>query len=406
MDKLSMHSKDIVEDNISKIAELFPNTLTEVIKDGKVTHAIDFDLLKQELSDIVVEGPAERYQFTWPDKRKSILLANSPIAKTLRPCREESVDFDATENLYIEGDNLDALKLLQETYLGKVKLIYIDPPYNTGKDFIYNDRFIDSKQEYLGKDGSIDNAGNLLSLNNETSGRYHTSWLNMLYPRIKISKELLQEEGVLFISIDHHEHHNLKKICDEIYGESNFLGEIIWQTATDNNPSQISMEHEYILCYAKNIFHQSKWESPSIKAKLITKKYNELKNQGNDLNSLQKELKKWIKLNESNLQGVNHYSYVDEKGVYYPGNSSNTKPGGYKYDIIHPATKKPCKKPDFGYRWPEGTFWDSARNGDVEWGTDETTIPKIKKRVETATEKLKSIYYEDNRYWTKYLRKR
>ncbi|ABO50761.1 type III restriction-modification system methylation subunit [Desulforamulus reducens MI-1] len=215
MDKLKMHSINKVEDNIKKIGELFPNAITEVIKgyreDGSpiIEQAIDFDVLRQELSSVLVEGPAERYQFTWPDKRKSILLANAPIAKTLRPYREESVDFDNTENLYIEGDNLDALKLLQETYLGKVKMIYIDPPYNTGNDFIYEDDFAQDADEYLANSGQYDENGNRLVQNTESNGRFHTDWLNMIYPRLKLAKDLLTEDGAIFISIDDNEVENL-----------------------------------------------------------------------------------------------------------------------------------------------------------------------------------------------------
>lgn len=261
MDKLKMHSVNKVDENIKKIAELFPNTLTEVIKgyrdDGTpiIEHAIDFDVLRQELSDIIVEGPEERYQFTWPDKKKSILLANAPIAKTLRPCREESVDFDTTENLYIEGDNLDALKLLQETYLGKVKMIYIDPPYNTGNDFVYEDDFAQSAGEYLANSGQFDEEGNRLVQNTESNGRFHTDWLNMMYPRLKLAKDLLSDDGVIFISIDDNEVENLKKICNEIYGEKNFIACVIWERAFSpvNTKKHFSECHDYILCYAKHI---------------------------------------------------------------------------------------------------------------------------------------------------------
>jgi adenine-specific DNA-methyltransferase len=261
MDRLKMHSVNKVDENIKRIAELFPNTLTEVIKgyraDGSaiIEHAIDFDLLRQELSNVVVEGPEERYQFTWPDKKKSILLANAPVAKTLRPCREESVDFDTTENLYIEGDNLDALKLLQETYLGKVKMIYIDPPYNTGNDFVYEDNFAQSTEEYLANSGQFDEDGNRLVQNTESNGRFHTDWLNMMYPRLKLAKDLLTDDGVIFISIDDNEVENLKKICNEIFGESNFEGHIHWRrrhNQPNDKTKMIGLVAEHILAYTKN----------------------------------------------------------------------------------------------------------------------------------------------------------
>lgn len=255
MDKLKMHSVNKVDENIEKIGKLFPNCITERKNEkGEVEYAVDFDMLKQELSSVVVEGNEERYQFTWPDKKKSILLANAPIAKTLRPCREESVDFDNTENLYIEGDNLDVLKLLQETYLGKIKMIYIDPPYNTGNDFVYNDDFAESADEYLANSGQFDEEGNRLVANTESNGRFHTDWLNMIYPRLKLAKDLLSEDGCIFISIDETEHDSLNKICEEIFGATNFIADIIWKRkrGRDNSARWFSKAHEYCLLFAKN----------------------------------------------------------------------------------------------------------------------------------------------------------
>lgn len=256
MEHLNMQSMDKVAANVAKIRKLFPNCVTERInKEGKLEHAIDFDMLKQELSDHVVDGLQERYQFTWPDKRKAILAANAPINKTLRPCREESVDFDNTENLYIEGDNLEVLKLLQETYLGKVKMIYIDPPYNTGKDFIYNDDFKQSIEEYIENSGQLDGEGNRFVANTESNGRFHTNWLNMIYPRLKLAKDLLSDDGVIFISIDDNEVENLRKICDEIFGENNFLAQVIWERAFSpkNDAKFFSVSHDYVLIYARSI---------------------------------------------------------------------------------------------------------------------------------------------------------
>ena len=260
MDKLKMHSLNKVDDNIKKIGALFPNCLTERKNaDGEVEYAIDFDMLKQELSDIVVEGKEERYQFTWPDKKKSILAANAPISDTLRPCREESVDFDNTQNLYIEGDNLAVLKLLQETYLGKIKMIYIDPPYNTGNDFVYNDDFAESAEEYLAHSGQFDEEGNRLVANTESNGRFHTDWLNMIYPRLKLAKDLLADDGVIFISIDDNEVENLKKICNEVFGEENFVTTLhVEMSATQGmkvkaaQNGNIVKNAEYILIYSKD----------------------------------------------------------------------------------------------------------------------------------------------------------
>ena len=256
MDKLKMHTPNKADENFKKLAELFPNAVTETIdENGEVVRAIDKDVLMQEISCTVVDGKEERYQFTWPDKKKSVLLANAPINKTLRPCREESVNFDTTENLYIEGDNLEVLKLLQETYLGKVKMIYIDPPYNTGSDFVYADNFAQSTDEYITNSGQFDEEGNRLVKNLDSNGRYHTDWLNMIYPRLKIAKHLLTEDGVIFISIDDSENKNLKNVCDEIFGAANFVSQLIWQNKKGggNDSKYIAIEHEYILVYARNI---------------------------------------------------------------------------------------------------------------------------------------------------------
>ena len=256
MDKLKMHTPNKADENFKKLAELFPNAVTETIdENGEVVRAIDKDVLMQEISCTVVDGKEERYQFTWPDKKKSVLLANAPINKTLRPCREESVDFDTTENLYIEGDNLEVLKLLQETYLGKIKMIYIDPPYNTGSDFVYADNFAQSTDEYITNSGQFDEEGNRLVKNLDSNGRYHTDWLNMIYPRLKIAKNLLTEDGVIFISIDDSENKNLKNVCDEIFGAANFVSQLIWQNKKGggNDSKYIAIEHEYILVYARNI---------------------------------------------------------------------------------------------------------------------------------------------------------
>lgn len=259
MEHLNMQSMDKVAANVAKIRELFPNCVTERInKEGKLEHAIDFDMLKQELSDHVVDGLQERYQFTWPDKRKAILAANAPINKTLRPCREESVDFDNTENLYIEGDNLEVLKLLQETYLGKVKMIYIDPPYNTGNDFVYEDDFKQSAEEYIDNSGQLDEEGNRLVANTESNGRFHTDWLNMMYPRLNLAKDLLSEDGVIAISIDENEVDNLKRCCKEIYGESNYIATIISKMNPRGSQSSkdIAITHEYILVIVKSKEYQ------------------------------------------------------------------------------------------------------------------------------------------------------
>lgn len=291
----------------------------------------------------------------------------------------ESISLD--DNLLIKGNNLIALHSLKKVYKGKIKLIYIDPPYNTGKDsFSYNDSF------------------------------NHSTWLTFMKNRLEVAYELLKEDGVLFISIDINEQAYLKVLCDEIFSRENFVGEIIWETATDNNPTQISIEHEYVLCYAKNKNILPKWKITSDKAQHIINKYTELKHEfGKDNKSIEKSLRAWInamkKSNDVDLSGIAHYNYVDEKGVFYPGNSANTKPGGYNFDIVHPVSKQICKKPENGYRWPIETFIEADKNGEVLWPDDENGIPKIKKRIETATELLKGYFYEDNRKSTKALTK-
>ena len=360
--------------------------------------SIDFDKLRQLLSSDIVEGNEERYQFTWPDKRKAILAANAPINATLRPCPEESVDFDTTQNLYIEGDNLDVLKCLKETYLHKVKIIYIDPPYNTGKDFIYGDNFSEKSEDYLSNSYQYDEQGNRLTTNIETNGIFHTDWLNMIYPRLKVARDLLTEDGVIFISIDDHEVENLRKICDEIFGVSNFTGCIVLQTATDNNPRQINTEHEYILCYCKNKEAQDYWYADSEKAKLIQNKYQELKEKyQKDIVEIQTELRAWIKDNKDELKGVAHYDNVDYKGVFHDGDIANTTFGGYEYTILHPVTNKPCKVPEKGFRFPEETMKKMIADDDIMFGTDETTLIKPKKRLENAKDVLRSVIYEDGR---------
>lgn len=259
MENLKMHSLDGVQRNIDLIGKLFPNAITEVKRNGKVEHAIDFDVLRQELSDSIVEGQEERYQFTWPDKKKAMLAANAPITATLRPVVADSVGKDGTpggfdsENLYIEGDNLEVLKLLQETYLGKVKMIYIDPPYNTGNDFVYEDDFAQSTEDYMGNSGQYDEEGNRMVTNTESNGRFHTDWLNMIYPRLRLAKDLLADDGVIFISIDDNEQENLKKCCDEIFGADNFIAQMVWQKRTSPDARRIvSAGHEYVLAYIKN----------------------------------------------------------------------------------------------------------------------------------------------------------
>jgi adenine-specific DNA-methyltransferase len=410
MDRLKMHSVNKVDENIKKIAELFPNTLTEVIKgyrnDGTpiIEHAIDFDMLRQELSDIIVEGPEERYQFTWPDKKKSILLANAPIAKTLRPCREESVDFDTTENLYIEGDNLDALKLLQETYLGKVKMIYIDPPYNTGNDFVYEDDFAQSADEYLANSGQFDEDGNRLVPNPESNGRFHTDWLNMMYPRLKLAKDLLSEDGVIFISIDDNEVENLKKICNEVFGESNFIGNIVWEGNGKNDSRFISETHEYIVIYSKSIQYLKEngiyWRAKKDGINEIIEAANKFINETSDYYQATEKLRAWYSSLDKNHPSWKHrhYNKIDKRGVYFPGDiSAESGRKREPYMVLHPITKKPCKMPTRGF--PTQKTMEEWINADyIDFGPDETCVPKRKRYLfETDSYVISSTIYKDSR---------
>ena len=316
-DKLKMHTPNLADENFKKLAALFPNAVTETInEDGEVVRAIDADVLRQEISATVVEGSQERYQFTWPDKKKSVVLANQPIAKTLRLVREKSVGRDGTpgsidtENIYIEGDNLDALKLLQETYLGKIKMIYIDPPYNTGNDFIYEDDFSMSGDDWNGVSGDYDEDGNRLVQNTESNGRFHTDWLNMMYPRLRIAKDLLSDDGVIFISIDDNEVENLKKMCNEIFGIDNFIASIVWKRkrGRDNSARWFSKAHEYCLLYAKN---KDAFNVGYLELDEETKKA--YKNPDNDSRGIYRMLGCWAR----GTQGGVKYDFMTKNGQYF-----------------------------------------------------------------------------------------
>lgn len=349
MEKLKMHTPNRADDNFKKLAALFPNAVTETIdENGEVVRAIDKDVLMQEISCTVVEGNEERYQFTWPDKKKSVLLANAPISKTLRPCREESVGRNGTpggfdsENLYIEGDNLEVLKLLQETYLGKIKMIYIDPPYNTGNDFVYEDDFAQSAEEYLANSGQFDGEGNRLVPNTESNGRFHTDWLNMIYPRLRIAKDLLSENGAIFISIDDNELENLKKICEEVFGEANYVANIVWKHTqqSKNDELHFSRQYNHTLCYAKN-------------KSLLKNFYFERTEEDNK--------------NYSNPDG-------DPKGMWRSG---DVRSPNYRktlcYNIIAPNGNV-IAPPANGWRWSEESVKEKIASGEIKFKDDYSGI--------------------------------
>ena len=417
MDKLKMHSLDGVERNIELIGKLFPNAITEVMRNGKVEHAIDFDALRQELSDSIVEGREERYQFTWPDKKKAMLAANAPITATLRPVVADSVGKDGTpggfdsENLYIEGDNLEVLKLLQETYLGKVKMIYIDPPYNTGNDFVYEDDFAQSAAEYMDNSGQYDEEGNRLVTNTESNGRFHTDWLNMIYPRLKIAKNLLADDGVIFISIDENEVNTLKMICDEIFGGSNFVAELIWSAGRKNDSKYISVSHEYILCYFRNAQYIKDnkiiWREKKQGLSDIYAEYDKLKNQfGSNYEAIEGELKKWYKALPDGHPAKDHahYNKVDERGVFFAADISWPGGGGPKYEVLHPVTKRPVKIPSRGWITNQATLNQWISKGKVNFGKDESAVPTVKSYLAEHEYGVPySVFYQDGRAASKRL---
>ena len=405
MDKLKMQTANKADENFKKLAEMFPNAVTETIdENGEVVRAIDKDVLMQEINTKVVDGKEERYQFTWPDKKKSVLLANVPISKTLRPCREESVDFDATENLYIEGDNLEVLKLLQETYLGKIKMIYIDPPYNTGNDFVYEDDFAQSTDEYLANSGQFDEDGNRLVRNLDSNGRFHSDWLNMLYPRLKIAKDFLAKEGVIFISIDGNEVDNLKKQCDEIFGSSCFVDCITWNKRVPKNDNKgIGNIHEYILVYNKSSVSNRQFTMLKDGLQEVYELLDSLKRRRVPIEQAEKELKA-LYSKKGYDRGITLYNNLDDS--YEPWGKinmswPNAETFGPRYDVIHPVTNKPTKVPDRGWRWNEATFnaqldYDNVTKrydgsyicGNIWFACDENTQPSSIKYLKDVSRML------------------
>lgn len=410
MNKLKMHSPNITQDNLQRIREIFPGCVTEASDaNGELRLAIDFDHLRQELADSIVEGSQERYQLTWPGKREALLMANAPIAKTLRPSRDESVDFDSTRNLFIEGDNLDALKLLQETYLGKVRMVYIDPPYNTGKDFIYKDDFVTDVGDYLQQSNQIDAEGGRLVANTEANGRFHSDWLSMIYPRLKLARNLLRDDGAILISIDDNEADNLRKVCDEVFGEENFVGQIVWQRSKKGDSKLIAKVHEYILCYVRDkdsVIVNGPWRRPKEGADQVLTKYAELRGSlGSNHDAIRAEMQAWYKQlpNDDPRKAHKHYNWSDDRGLYFADNFAGPDDGREsrpRHDIFHPVTGKSCKKPSTGWRWDEEkTKWALAQTPPrIHFGPDETTIPTRKSYLfEIDSEPFSSVFYRDGR---------
>ena len=411
MEKMKMESPNITTQNIDKIAELFPNCITETVdENGKLKRAINFELLRQMLSGDVLEGD-EAYEFTWVGKKAAIVEANRPIRKTLRPCKEESVNWDTTENLYIEGDNLDVLKLLQESYLGKVKMIYIDPPYNTGNDFVYADDFRMDSDEYEEEAGLVDNEGNRMIKNTDTNGRFHSDWCSMMYSRLIVARNFLTEDGVIFISIDENEVNTLKSICDEVFGASNFIAELIWSAGRKNDSKYISVSHEYILAYFRDaqFIRDNKivWREKKQGLEDIYAKYEALKKEyGDDYKAMEKELKAWYKgLPDGHpAKDHSHYSRIDAQGIFFADNISWPGGGGPKYDILHPITNKPVKIPSRGWLTNEKTMQEWIAQGRVEFGADENGVPTLKSYLKDRELSVPySVFYKDGRASSKRL---
>jgi adenine-specific DNA-methyltransferase len=384
------HSADILGENIEHLKALFPDAITE----GR----IDFDVLRQLLGGEVEDRP-EKYGLNWHGKRLARQIALTPSTGTLRPCPEESVDWDTTQNLMIEGDNLEVLKILQKSYAGQVKLIYIDPPYNTGNDFVYHDDFRDNIKNYLELTRQVDGTGQQLSTNTEASGRFHTDWLNMMYPRLKLARNLLRQDGVLFVSIDEREYAYLRTICAEIFGEENLIGTLVWRNATENNPTNIATEHEYVLVVGRGKDALEKeWKSSVSDVKeALVRIGTELASQFSaDL--LVAAYERWFKEHKAELWPLDRYKYIDEGGVY-TGSQSVHNPGreGYRYDVIHPSTKRACKQPLMGYRFPRETMNELLAQGRILFGEDETKLIELKVYASEYQEKLASVIELDGR---------
>ncbi|WP_235556919.1 site-specific DNA-methyltransferase [Microbacterium sp. Leaf203] len=400
-----MTSPDLTQANIDKLAELFPMVITESHDaDGAPRRAVDFDLLRQELADHIVEGPHERYQLDWPGKRAAAFAANAPIAKTLRPVREESVDFDTTKNLFIEGDNLEALKLLQESYLGKVKLIYIDPPYNTGNDFVYDDDFAESTTEYLKRSGQKSQTGDRFVANTEANGRFHSDWLSMMYSRLKLARSLLADDGVAIVAIADHEHGNLRLLLDEVFGGDNFLANVVWQGGSKNDARFTSQGIDYMLIYARNsaclIERDVRWTEPKKGHAQVLELAREVwEASGHDPNEATPVFRKRLREMRGDLEpAVFRYDQLDATGR--PFQSDNlAKPsatGTSRYDLAHPVTGVPVKMPKEGWRFNPTTMAERISQGRVIFGPDHTSTPRLKRYLdEMDTQAIKPVFSQE-----------
>lgn len=399
IEKMTLTSEDLVEDRLAQLKELMPEVFTE--------SGIDFDKLRLELGDEVDIGQ-ERYAFTWPGKADAIRQSQTVSTATLRPCFEKSRGRDGedgsfdSDNIYIEGDNLEVLKLLQRGYHGKVKMIYIDPPYNTGGDFVYKDSFGQTIADYR------EQAGLTGQSNSKSDGRFHANWCSMIYPRLKLARELLRPDGILVASIDENERTNLQSLLNEVFGEQNFAGEIVWKNSSKNDQAYISMQHEYMLVYVKDKgANAGEWTERKEGLEEIYSAFDKLREKhGDDWKAIHKAALDWYKqFPPSNpIFGSKHYSWMDERGVYFPDNISGPNDGQYVYDVVHPITGKVCKMPATGWRYPEEEMKKRIANGRVHFGDDEKTVPNNKTYLKnTELQSLTSMLYQDGRSASKRL---
>ncbi len=398
------YSPDLLATATAGLRQLFP----EAVSEGKVDFARLRSLL--EAADALTPPAAEPYELRWAGKAQARREVQRPTSATLLPDPATSVAWDTTGHVFIEGENLEVLRVLQRGYFGQAKVIYLDPPYNTGSDsFVYPDDYAERRADYEQRTGQrtadgLLNKQDLWRQNTRENGQYHSAWLSMLWPRLYLGRNLLREDGVLLVAIDDHEVHNLRLLLNEVFGEENFIAQIILETATDNNPGQVAREHEYLLVYAKNKERQGDWATASKKAQLIEKQYQKLRRQlGPDPAAIQTQLRVWLKEHRADLRGVEHYDNVDERGVFHDADVANPKFGGYHYAVPHPRTGRACKVPDKGYRFPEATMQQLIAAGDIVFGDDETTIIKPKKRLANAKDQLRSLIYNDGRAASKRL---
>lgn len=405
MEKLKMHSTDLTQENIAKIRVLFPGCVTEATDgSGKIRLAVDFDQLRQELSAHITEGPQERYDTSWPGKKEALLASNAPIAKTLRPLPEESVEFHSSRNLFIEGENLEALKLLQDSYLGSVKLIYIDPPYNTGSDFVYEDTWAESSQDFLSRSMQIDDIGNHLIANLESNGRFHSDWMSMMYARLRVARNLLARDGVILASIGPEELKNLLAIMESVFGDQNRISILTWEKGRKNDSTFFSESAEYMVVFARDKEHLSllgKWRERKEGVDDVLAHYSALRlEHGDDNAKIERGMKEFYRNlpEDAPERQLSHFSRSDQRGLFFGDNISSASTSIPDYDIIHPLTKKPVKKPSRGWGATEPVMLERIREDRVLFGPDESTIPLKKSYLSEVDSAVKTpVLYKDGR---------